>query len=174
MQARSGSNPTTVTITDTVTDTDPYAALFAHPFTAAMVELNEDVYDLTAVPDTDFAALMTWLYATGWGFATETRATIDLRPPVSVSAEARSRVWSWNPALYGPKPKTTIPRFCRDGETCPHKETTCHYVHGDTIQCVNEPCKYDAKCCASDKRATCIRMHASEGQVWSPLLFVTR
>ena len=173
MQARSGSNPTTDI------DIDTYAALFAHPFTAAMVELNEDVYDLTAVTDTDFAALMTWLYAQGWGFATETRATIDLCPPVSVSTEAaKSRVWSWNTAPYGPKPKPVIPRFCRDGKACPNKETTCHFTHGDTIPCVDKACGFDkpaeGKCCSGDKRKTCIFMHASEGQVWSPTLFVRR
>ena len=172
IQAQSGSNPTNIV----TSPWDPYAALFAHPFTAAMVELNEDVYDLTAVTDTDFAALMTWLYAGGWGFATETRATIDLCPPAS--AEAKSRVWFWDTNLYGVKPRVVITRFCREGEACPHKATTCNFTHGDMIHCVNKACGFDkpaeGKCCAGEKRKTCIFMHASEGQIWSPALVVRR
>ena len=62
-----------------------------------------------------------------------------------------------------------IPRFCRHGPSCPDQYTTCHYTHGDTIPCVDEICAFDGTCCASsDKRKTCIRMHPSEGQVWSP------
>ena len=153
-----------------------YDDLFAEPFTDAMSEMNEDVYDLSEMTDEDFAALMTWLYAAGWGFATETRRTIDLDP----TANLPPRIWAGRctdpePAPSKPPKKSmVIPRFCREGETCPHKETTCHYTHGNTIPCVNEPCKYDKTCSGSDKRAMCIRMHASEGQVWRPGMVVTR
>ena len=83
----------------------------------------------------------------------------------------------------GPKPKPAkarivIPRFCKHAEACPDKDTTCNYVHGDTIQCVDKPCGFDkpaeGKCCSGDKRKTCIFMHASEGQTWSPEQVVHR
>jgi hypothetical protein len=84
----------------------------------------------------------------------------------------------------GPKPpkpakaRIVIPRFCKHAEACPDKATTCNYVHGDTIQCVDKPCGFDkpaeGKCCSGDKRKTCIFMHASEGQTWSPEQVVHR
>ena len=71
-----------------------------------------------------------------------------------------------------PKPRVVIPRFCRAASACPDKDTTCNYVHGDTIPCQNKPCGFDkpaeGKCCSGEKRKTCIFMHASEGQTWSP------
>jgi len=84
----------------------------------------------------------------------------------------------------GPKPpkpakaRIVIPRFCKHAEACPDKDTTCNYVHGDTIQCVDKACGFDkpaeGKCCAGEKRKTCIFMHASEGQTWSPEQVVHR
>jgi len=80
-----------------------------------------------------------------------------------------------------PKPaakRVIIPRFCRAGEACPDKETTCNYVHGDTIQCVDKACGFDkpaeGKCCAGEKRKTCIFMHASEGQTWNASMVIHR
>ena len=76
------------------------------------------------------------------------------------------------------KPRVVIPRFCKHAEGCPDKATTCNYVHGDTIQCVDKACGFDkpaeGKCCSGDKRKTCIFMHASEGQTWSPEQVVHR
>jgi len=84
----------------------------------------------------------------------------------------------------GPKPpkpakaRIVIPRFCKHAEACPDKDTTCNYVHGDTIVCVDKACGFDkpaeGKCCAGEKRKTCIFMHASEGQTWSPEQVVHR
>jgi hypothetical protein len=86
-------------------------------------------------------------------------------------AEAPAPAGRPKPAA-APKPRVVIPRFCREGEACPNKDTTCNYVHGDTIACQNKPCGFDkpaeGKCCSGEKRKTCIFMHASEGQTWSP------
>ena len=77
-----------------------------------------------------------------------------------------------------PKKRITIPRFCRLGEACPNKDTTCNYVHGDTIPCVDKPCGFDkpaeGKMCTGEKRKTCIFMHPSEGQVWNPDMVIHR
>jgi hypothetical protein len=76
------------------------------------------------------------------------------------------------------KPRVVIPRFCKHAEACPNKDTTCNYTHGDTIPCVDKPCGFDkpaeGKCCSGDKRKTCIFMHASEGQTYSPEQVVHR
>lgn len=88
------------------------------------------------------------------------------------------------PAAAAPKPKAeakariVIPRFCKHAEACPNKDTTCNYTHGDTIPCVDKPCGFDkpaeGKCCSGEKRKTCIFMHASEGQTYSPEQVVHR
>ena len=76
------------------------------------------------------------------------------------------------------KARVVIPRFCKHAGACPNKDTTCNYVHGDTIVCVDKACGFDkpaeGKCCSGDKRKTCIFMHASEGQTWSPEQVVHR
>ena len=76
------------------------------------------------------------------------------------------------------KPRIVIPRFCKHAEACPNKDTTCNYTHGDTIPCVDKPCGFDkpaeGKCCSGEKRKTCIFMHASEGQTYSPEQVVHR
>jgi len=77
-------------------------------------------------------------------------------------------------AAVAAKPRRiTIPRFCKHSEACPDKETTCNYTHGDTIPCVDKVCGFDGRC-AGDKRKTCIFMHPSEGQKWSPEQVVHR
>ena len=88
------------------------------------------------------------------------------------------------PAAAAPKPaapakaRVIIPRFCKHAGACPNKDTTCNYTHGDIIVCVDKPCGFDkpaeGKCCSGDKRKTCIFMHASEGQTWSPEQVVHR
>ena len=76
------------------------------------------------------------------------------------------------------KARVVIPRFCKHAEVCPNKDTTCNYTHGDTIPCVDKPCGFDkpaeGKCCSGEKRKTCIFMHASEGQTYSPEQVVHR
>jgi hypothetical protein len=76
------------------------------------------------------------------------------------------------------KARVVIPRFCKHAEACPNKDTTCNYTHGDTIPCVDKPCGFDkpaeGKCCSGEKRKTCIFMHASEGQTYSPEQVVHR
>jgi len=51
-------------------------------------------------------------------------------------------------------------------------------VHGDTIHCIDKPCGFDkpeeGKFCRGAKRETCIFMHPSEGQVWSPDMVIHR
>ena len=76
------------------------------------------------------------------------------------------------------KARIVIPRFCKHAGACPNKDTTCNYTHGDIIVCVDKACGFDkpaeGKCCSGDKRKTCIFMHASEGQTWSPEQVVHR
>ena len=154
----------------------PYAALFDNAFTNFMIEVNEDVFDLTELNGHEFEALMKWLYAGGWEFSTETRNYIVLLPPSPDEACSPSpRVWTWDEDLYGPapKPRKIIPRFCKRGLACSEQYATCLFTHGNTIPCVDEPCTFDGRC-AGEKRKTCTRMHASEGQVWNPTLVVCR
>ena len=62
------------------------------------------------------------------------------------------------------KVAVVIPRFCRAAGAC--ADAGCRYTHGDTIPVQNKPCAFDGRCCG-DKRATCVYLHPSEGEVWS-------
>ena len=67
-----------------------------------------------------------------------------------------------------------VPRFCKDGKRC--ATAGCRYVHGDTIQRLNDSCSFGAACGASDptgvKRSQCLRMHP--GEKWDPRLVINR
>jgi len=149
------------------------------PSTPSITEI-----DVSLFSDDEYDTLMTWLYKSGWGILTESRSYLHVDP----TANLPPRIWL--PSSRAPESPTkrqegssmtklrlrhVIPRFCRNGPSCPDQYTTCHYTHGDTIPCVDEICAFDGTCCASsDKRKTCIRMHPSEGQVWNPDLVVCR
>lgn len=152
------------------------ADLFAQPFAAYIVRSTDTDFDLSFLSDTEYESLMKWLYAAGWGLLKETRTSITVDP------EAKLPPRIWMPSRCGaPLPTrtrsrrqiATIPRFCRHGSTCPDKDTCCHYTHVDTIHCIDEVCAFDG-CCSGEKRRTCIRIHPSEGEVWTPDLVVCR
>ena len=161
-----------------------YDDLFAQPFAAYIIRgsssCSSKVLDLSFLSDTEHESLMSWIYAAGWDILTESRMSITVDP----EARLPPRIWvplgatATTPTRTRRRP-ATIPRFCRHGRDCPDKDTTCHYTHDDTIHCINEICAFDnpaeGGCCAStDKRKTCIRVHPSEGQIWSPELVVHR
>jgi len=177
-------------------------AFWAQPFAENMELSFSDCYDLSQLSDEEYAACMTWLYDQGWVVEYEDRAGVS-----AVPADLPSRVWvsqiqaelvaagqsrfaalaSGAPVAVAvpnrrapqPKPKVRVQRFCRDSRGgVPCADPACRYVHGDTIQCVDEVCGFDkpaeGKCCSGDKRACCTRMHPSEGQVWSAELVIHR
>jgi hypothetical protein len=149
--------------------------LFAQPFAAYIVRSTDTDFDLSFLSDTEYESLMKWLYAAGWGLLKETRTSITVDP------EARLPPRIWMPSVRAEtttrtrsrRQIATIPRFCRHGPNCPDRTTTCHYSHEDRIPCIDEVCAFDG-CCSGEKRRTCIRIHPSEGEVWTPELAVCR
>ena len=161
---------------------DQETEIWKQPFALQLNTYYTDVYDTRSLTDDEYEACLTWLYEKGWYVESETRegfkANPDNLPP---------RVWvsplagrfdchvcnhdSAAPEVQKKKKVMTVPRFCRE-VAC--KDAACRYVHGDTIQRINEPCSFGAGCGASDagKRALCIRMHP--GEVWSADLVVHR
>jgi hypothetical protein len=167
---------------DLPTDDEPMRSpldlLFAQPFAAYIVRSTGTVLDLSFLSDTEYESLMKWLYAQGWGLLTETRTSITVDP----TADLPPRIWI--PATIGAattasttvrtrRRPATIPRFCRHGPNCSDKDVCCYYTHEDTIHCIDEVCAFDGNCCG-EKRRTCIRIHPSEGQFWTPELVVSR
>ena len=88
----------------------------------------------------------------------------------AVAALAEGAEAAAAPAPAAPKEKkqkpaaAPIPRFCRAGAAC--AEAGCRFTHGDTIPVQNKVCAFDGRC-AGDKRATCVFLHPSEGEVWT-------
>jgi hypothetical protein len=161
---------------------NPYEDLFTQPFAAYIIRGSSSccskVLDLSFLSDTEYESLMSWIYEAGWDILTESRTSITVNP----EAQLPPRIWV---PLTATATKTrsrrrpaTIPRFCRHGPNCPDQDTTCHYTHGDTIHCIDEVCGFDnpagGGCCCGEKRKTCIRVHPSEGQIWTPELVVHR
>jgi hypothetical protein len=153
-----------------------YDDLFAQPF-AAYISRTGECFDISFLTETEYESLMTWLYAAGWGLLIETRQTVHVDP----TADLPPRIWI--PATIGAttasttvrtrRRPATIPRFCRHGPNCSDKDVCCYYTHEDTIHCIDEVCAFDGNCCG-EKRRTCIRIHPSEGQFWTPELVVCR
>jgi hypothetical protein len=166
-----------------ITDDEPMRSnldpLFAQPFAAYIVRSTDTVLDLTFLSDTEYESLMKWLYANGWGLLKETRTSITVDPDAGLPPRiwmpsCRSRSCDGGlPATKSRRQIATIPRFCRHGPNCPDRTTTCHYTHEDRIPCIDEVCAFDG-CCSGEKRRTCIRIHPSEGEVWTPELAVCR
>lgn len=175
-----------------------YGAVFAQPFASKLDEHNEGVLKTYHMSDEDYAALMTWLYAEGWYITLEERYVVEVEPDTlpsrrwippykpsrfelaAMEEEEAPSCCSAPPPVVKPAapPRKCIPRFCKHASACPLKDTTCNYTHGDTIPCVDKPCGFDkpaeGKTCSGDKRATCIFMHPSEGQVWNAEMVIHR
>jgi hypothetical protein len=171
-----------------------YGAVFAQPFASKLDEHNEGVLKTYHMSDEDYAALMTWLYAEGWYITLEERYVVEVEPDTlpsrrwippykpsrfelaAASEEEAPSCCSAPPPVV--KPRKCISRFCKHASVCPLKDTTCNYTHGDTIPCLDKPCGFDkpaeGKTCSGDKRATCIFMHPSEGQVWNAEMVIHR
>ena len=163
---------------DTPTTQSSYDDLFAQPFAPYIIKRSSTVFDLSLLSDTEYESLMTWLYAAGWDLLVETRATITVDP----EAHLPPRLWldlgsttatTTTTATRSRRRPATIPRFCRHGHNCPDQDTCCYYTHTDTIHCIDEVCGFDGNCCG-EKRKTCIRIHPSEGQIWTPELVICR
>jgi hypothetical protein len=89
---------------------------------------------------------------------------------VAALAEGAETAAAPAPAPAAPREKkqkpaaAPIPRFCRAAGAC--AEAGCRFTHGDTIPVQNKVCAFDGRC-AGDKRATCVFLHPSEGEVWT-------
>ena len=177
---------------------------WAQPWAAGLTELWSDAYDTSRLADSEWEAMMTWLFDNGWDVSDWDRQGVscepDNAPPrvwiaprileelAEADAAAPRRGYSRScghrafpePAACShdsgaakpaapqkvkvEKVAVVIPRFCRAGAAC--TEAGCRYTHGDTIPVWNEVCRFDGTCCG-DKRATCYRLHPSEGEVWT-------
>jgi hypothetical protein len=95
------------------------------------------------------------------------------KPAAKKSACCGSHAHVEAQAQTAPKPKkekvaaAPIPRFCRAAGAC--ADEGCRYTHGDTIPVQNKPCAFDGRC-SGEKRATCVYLHPSEGEVWTAAL----
>ena len=158
---------------------DPEAAedeLWEQPWAAALRLNASDNYNTEHLTDTDYTAMMTWLFAKGWDVEAEPSRTSVRAYPDNLP----SRVWMPAPVKpttpccggHSHKAKKVIPRFCRAGADC--ADEGCCFEHGDTIHKLNQACQFGDACGAGDaaKRATCIRLHP--GEVWTPSLVIHR
>jgi hypothetical protein len=168
--------------------------LWAQPWSDALEAHWNDCYDMTALTDDAWSAMMTWLYSVGWAIVSESRKCVIAYPD-----NQPARVWvppsrfelaaqmddhhhshshcshSKPPTVPAqPKKKVPVPRFCRAAGAC--TEEGCRYIHGDTIPRINEPCSFGADCGASDptglKRSQCLRMHP--GETWTDGMVIHR
>ena len=160
------------------------AEIWVQPFSVNLEEYWSDTYDTRAMSDSDYHALMGWIFSMGWHVDRYDRAGVR-------TWQDNAPALRWNPATMeaeehhhhhhhhrAPKPKgaVTIPRFCREGHACSATGGSCRYVHGDTIPRMDEPCSFGAGCGASDptgvKRSQCLRMHP--GETWTAELVIRR
>lgn len=199
-------------------EADPLAAIYSHPhvplrategdlwaqpFTGDLEEYWPDTYDTREMSDSDYHAMMTWIYSKGWHVEAYDRAGVHAYPdnasalrwnPATMEAEEPNRVrWADEEAARAPAPHAhagcghrapakkergpvTIPRFCRGGAACPDAGGSCRYVHGDTIPRVNEPCAFGAGCGASDPTGVKRSqcLRMHPGEEWSPELVIRR
>jgi hypothetical protein len=103
------------------------------------------------------------------GYSRKCSAAHQHRAVAALAAEeggaAAAAVPSAQPKEKKQKPAAApIPRFCRAAGAC--AEAGCRFTHGDTIPVQNKVCAFDGRC-AGDKRATCVFLHPSEGEVWT-------
>jgi hypothetical protein len=143
-------------------EADAEASLWAQPWAYNLELYCADNYDLRFLTDTEYQAMMTWLYQQGWAIEAEDRNGVEAYPD-----NQPPRVWIQPVAqrfncLHGPSdshghshshaaPKPVVPLsapgsdegrrraaprpiFCDGGEKC---KEGCPYVHGDTIPVTN-------------------------------------
>lgn len=152
--------------------------IWEQPFSTNLEEYWPETYDTRAMSDTDYHALMGWLFSKGWYVEDSyDRAGVRCWPD-----NASSRHWDPTEMVPAdeepkkPKPRggVTIPRFCREAHAC--SAAGCRYVHGNTIPRIKESCTFGESCGASDptgvKRSQCLRMHP--GETWTPELVISR
>jgi hypothetical protein len=156
-----------------------------------------DIYDTSRCSDEEWEAMMGWLFQSGWYIRDWCREFVyadpDDAPPRtwippsvleadaamtrrgysrSVGKPAAAACCGGHAPVAAPAPKkekvakpvVVIPRFCRAAGAC--TDEGCRYTHGDTIPVQNKPCAFDGRCCG-EKRATCVYLHPSEGEVWT-------
>jgi hypothetical protein len=147
-----------------------------------------DIYDTSALTDTQFRAVMEWLCQNGWKVDDYNRNFVSAWPGLTPDYSTN---WHDIHGLLDKEPEhrhhdgccgkkvvalsaagsdegrrvaAPVPRFCRDAHSC--QKRGCPYVHGNTIPRLNEPCRFGAGCGSSDptgvKRSQCLRMHPGE------------
>jgi hypothetical protein len=156
-------------------------SIWDQSFSANLTEWTDEVYNMESLSESDWMAMMTWIYENGWQVDSEMRNSVRAYPaglpprtwvPLSDEAPRQNK----RSAAPVKKERGVILRFCKHGESCADKGGKCHFVHGDTIPKLNEPCSFGASCGASDptglKRSQCLRLHP--GETWSPELCICR
>jgi hypothetical protein len=161
--------------------------IWEQPFSTNLEIYWSDTYDTRAMSDSDYHALMGWLFSMGWYVDHYDREGVrtwqDNAPalhwnPATMEAEEEHHHHHHRAPLPRGKAKgaATIPRFCREGHACSATGGSCRYVHGDTIPRLDEECKFGEGCGAADptcvKRSQCLRMHP--GETWTPELVIRR
>lgn len=162
--------------------------LFLQSFSRDMDMHYTSMYDTATMSDSDYEALMTWLYDSGWEVVSEHRRYVQAFPdnqPARVwvapsrfelAAQADSGCSHSHSHAHPVKKRApvAIPRFCKAAGDC--TEEGCRYIHENTMPRLNQSCSFGAECGASDptglKRSQCLRMHP--GETWDSTLVITR
>lgn len=162
--------------------------LWSQPFAANLEAHAQEAYDTSALTDTTFAEMMTWMCANGWEIRTATRNSVSaapagLPPTAWVSLDelyALKEAGSCCAHAIQPPPLAAagtdggrrkgapIPQFCKEGKACTAEG--CRYVHGDTIPVKNQPCGGPRDGPHAGNGAHCSKRHAEVGK--TPCLFL--
>jgi hypothetical protein len=170
------------------------ADFWDQPWAEKVAEVGAgDIYDTRGLEEEEWEAMMGWLFQSGWYIRDWCREVVYADPddapprtwipPSVLEADAATprrgysrsvgrappKACCGGHAVAAPAPKkekvaVVIPRFCRAAGAC--TDEGCRYTHGDTIPVQNKPCAFDGRCCG-EKRATCVYLHPSEGEVWA-------
>ena len=171
-------------------------AMWSQPFAANLEVHAADAYDTSALTETEWTDMLSWMCANGWEITGAGRNFVsahpaDLPPTVWVSLEAfyaakeagavaeaahpvvRS-VAVPPPALGaagtdgGRRKGAPISQFCKAGRAC--EEAGCRYVHGDTIPVKNQPCGGPREGPHAGDGSHCSKRHVEAGR--TPCLFL--
>jgi hypothetical protein len=129
-----------------------------------------DVYDFSALTDTEYASVMDWLHRDSWHIKEESRQWVEAWPTTNNPiAEWRvvepSRAITPPPVFVARRAKSPrrTPQFCRNGRDCKEIASGCPFEHGDSLPKINRTCCAGGGC---QRRATCLYMHP--GEKWVP------
>jgi hypothetical protein len=170
--------------------------MWNQPFAANLEAHAQSAYDTSALTETEWTDMLSWLCANGWEITGAGRnfvsaAPADLPPTAWVSLEAFYAVKeagaiaeSAHPVVRavaippppmaaagtdgGKRKGPPISQFCKAGRAC--EEAGCRYVHGDTIPVKNQPCGGPREGPHAGDACHCSKRHVEAGR--TPCLFL--